>query len=148
MYKYGKTAQNAVSVASYLAGHCDKPDFRASSQAIADARELPKPLVAKILTVLSSADIIDGTTGPRGGYRFAVDPASVTLADITSLFEKQARRLVCPFGPNWCGVGPICPLHDQLLAMDAAFEQFLQKTTLDVFRGYTPPPLPVSSANK
>lgn len=133
MFKYGKTAQNAISAMSYLAEVYDGGETKLSSLDIAQRRKLPKPLVAKILVVLSQAELVDGTRGPGGGYWLAKDPKEISLNDIVSQFEKPGDSLQCPFGPGWCGNGDPCPLHDQLVELDEQMSDFLQSTTLDVF---------------
>lgn len=133
MYKYGKTAQSAVAVISYLAERFDAGATRHSSLTIADDRQIPKPLVAKMLSILSTADLIKGAPGPRGGYWLERDPASIRLVDVVRCFEKEERRTVCPYGSTWCGNGPECPLHAKLTSMDEELFNFLNETTLSVF---------------
>ncbi|HAV12278.1 MAG TPA: Rrf2 family transcriptional regulator [Opitutae bacterium] len=133
MFKYGKTAQNAISAMSYLAEVFDNGETKLSSLDIAERRKLPKPLVAKVLVVLSQAGLVDGTRGPGGGYWLKKDPNQISLSDIVVQFEKSDDLLQCPFGPGWCGSGDPCPLHDQLVELDDQMTTFLQSTKLDVF---------------
>ena len=133
MFKYGKTAQNAISAMSYLAEVFDGGQTKLSSLDIAERRKLPKPLVAKILVVLSQAGLVDGTRGPGGGYWLMKDPSTISLGEIVAQFEKSEDSLQCPFGPGWCGSGDPCPLHDQLVELDAQMSDFLVSTKLDVF---------------
>lgn len=133
MLKYGKTAQNAISAMSYLAEVYDGGRTKLSSGDIAGRRELPQTLVAKILVVLSQAGLVDGTRGPGGGYWLAKPPEEIPLNDIVMQFERPGDRLQCPFGPNWCGHGDPCPLHDQLADLDQQMCDFLQSTSLKVF---------------
>ena len=109
MFKYGKTAQNAISAMSYLAEVYDGGETKLSSLDIATRRKLPKPLVAKILVVLSQAELVDGTRGPGGGYWLAKNPKQISLSDVVSQFEKPGDSLQCPFGPGGCGKGDPCP---------------------------------------
>ena len=73
----GKTAQNAVAVVSYLAECSRDKRGSVSSQAVADARGISKPLAAKILTTLSQYGIVKGSTGPGGGYELAIEPSKI-----------------------------------------------------------------------
>lgn len=133
MLKYGKTAQNAISAMSYLAEVYDGGDTKLSSVDIAMRRNLPQTLVAKLLVVLSQAELVDGTRGPGGGYWLAKPPTEISLNDIVSRFEKSCDRLQCPFGPGWCGHGDPCPLHDKLVELDTQMSGFLENTSLAVF---------------
>lgn len=105
----------------------------ASSVEIATERNLPKPLVAKLLTVLSQAGLITGTPGPGGGYRLSRPPREISLMDIAILFERAEEADICPFAPAWCGKDPKCPLHEQLTKMYNETLNFLTTTRLDVF---------------
>ena len=135
MIKYGKTAQNAISAMSYLAQVYDGGRTRLSSRDIAAQRKIAQPLVAKILVILSQADLISGAPGPRGGYWLSKAPDAIALIDIVDLFERAEDRLQCPFGPEWCGNGAPCPLHDKLSELSEQFTCFLEGTRLDVFAG-------------
>ncbi len=133
MLKIGKLAQQGIAAASYLAQKYDEEGSRVSAMEIADARELPRPVVAKILAALSQHGITTGTTGPGGGYRLARPPEHITLHDIVAVFERMDVRPMCPFGPNWCGNGPPCPMHDAIFAAADDVTDFLQKHDLGPF---------------
>jgi Rrf2 family iron-sulfur cluster assembly transcriptional regulator len=89
--------------------------------------------VAKLLSTLSTAGLVNGSRGPGGGYWLAKAPAGISLADITAEFERELDGVLCPFGPGWCGNGDPCPLHDQLTTFDKEWNDFLRNTTLAVF---------------
>ncbi|MFT4176713.1 MAG: Rrf2 family transcriptional regulator [Luteolibacter sp.] len=111
MFTYSKLAQAGIAAVSYLAAN--GADGRlAGSGEIAEARELSRALVAKILTMLSSAGLVIGKSGPTGGYQLAREPENISLLDVVRVFEDPENQVMCPFGPHWCGVGPRCPLHD------------------------------------
>ena len=67
--------------------------------------------MAKVLTLLSSAGLVVGKSGPAGGYQLARDPSQLAVLDVVRVFEDEGSQVMCPFGPNWCGAGPHCPLH-------------------------------------
>jgi Rrf2 family protein len=133
MLKYGKTTQSAIAAMSRLAELYDGGRTRASSGEIATERNLPKPLVAKLLTILSQAELVSGSPGPGGGYSLAKAPKDISLYDVAALFERTEDKRTCPFGPGWCGHGEPCPLHEDLVALDESMVSFLRKTHLDVF---------------
>jgi Rrf2 family transcriptional regulator, iron-sulfur cluster assembly transcription factor len=134
MIRFGKTAQTAVSALSLLAEVYDGGKTKLSSHDIAERRELPQPVVAKVLTIVSSLGLVDGTRGPGGGYWLKRPPSEISLLDIVEEFERQDARVMCPFGPNWCGKGEPCPMHDELARMDADWTRYLRETTLAVFQ--------------
>ncbi|MCP5542135.1 MAG: Rrf2 family transcriptional regulator [Akkermansiaceae bacterium] len=134
MLRIGKLSQQAIAAATVLAERYGGDAVRLSASEIADARELPRPVVAKVLATLAQSGIVSGAPGPSGGYRLARPPETVALYDIVAAFERTDVRPMCPFGPNWCGTGDLCPLHD---AIEEASEQviaFLKRHHLGVFR--------------
>ena len=132
MTPYGKTAQHAIAAASLLA-QVYHEKIKLSSIDIAKERGLPKPVVAKVLTVLSQAGIVTGAPGPGGGYCLAKPPEKITLADVAECFDRQQEAVSCPFGPTYCGTGNPCPLHHQLTAIRDRLVQFLKTNTLASF---------------
>ncbi len=133
MLKIGRLAQQAIVAASYLAERYDEAGTRVSAAEIADARELPRPVVAKVLAQLSMRGITSGTTGPTGGYRLARAPKDITLFAIVEAFERIDARPMCPFGPNWCGNGEPCPMHDSITDVVEHVTGFLQAQHLGSF---------------
>lgn len=116
MFTYSKLAQAAIAAVSFLAEISGEKRLAGSGE-IAEARDLSKDLVAKILTLLSSAGLVTGKSGPAGGYQLARDPSSISLLDVVRVFEDLESQVMCPFGPHWCGVGPQCPLHDTFVEL-------------------------------
>ena len=129
----GKTAQNAISAISYLAECYRDKVGPVSSQAVADARGLSKPLAAKILTTLSQSGIVRGSTGPGGGYQLGMPPAEIKLLDVVTHFELQNKAVMCPFGEGWCGNFDPCPLHDEIMALGEDLERFLVENNFGGF---------------
>ena len=140
MTPYGKTAQTAIAAVSRLAEvfDADRP-VKLNSGQIAERRRLPQPVVAKLLTALSQAGIVNGSPGPGGGYWLARPPADVSLYDVVSVFEKLADDVSCPFGPDYCGHGPQCPMHFDVLRIREQLLAFLTTTTFARFVGWMPP---------
>lgn len=116
MFTYSKLAQAAIAAVSYLAAASPEKNLIGSGE-IAEARELSQKLVAKVLTMLSAAKIVQGKPGPSGGYQLMRPADQITLLDVVKIFEDPEVRVMCPFGPNWCGVKPNCPLHETFMEM-------------------------------
>lgn len=125
MFGYGKMSSCAIAAMSALAETYSQ-GVPLSSLQIAQSRNLPQPIVAKVLTILSQHGLINGTRGPGGGYQLVSAPAETSLYDVVMLFEVHQNPNQCPFGPGWCGVGEPCPLHDDLLALGETAAQQLK----------------------
>ncbi|EDY80832.1 Transcriptional regulator superfamily [Verrucomicrobiia bacterium DG1235] len=133
MLKYGKTSQNAIMALCYLAEGFDNGVTRHTSRDIATNRNLPQPIVAKLLVLLSQAGLVLGTPGPKGGYWLARDPQDITLYDIVSHFERDGERISCPKGIGKCDESNPCALHQKLIDLDHQLVDFLHENTLEAF---------------
>lgn len=130
---YGKQTERAIGAMSRLAEVWDGGKTRLSAFDIADERSLPRPMVAKILTMLSQAHLVTGSPGPGGGYALARNPAEITLREVYDLFEREDRSNLCPFGGGVCGVGEPCAMHEKLVQTQRGITEFL-RTTFECFR--------------
>lgn len=147
-------ANYAIASLSYLAANYETQGFRANSQTIANARNLSRPLVGKLMSQMSTAGLVTGTPGPGGGFFLARPPREIRLIDIVRLFEKVEDSLMCPFGPGWCGNGEPCPLHFELEERRDEMMDWLSRTNLEVFtkhpikpdRGVNDPAMQASQA--
>jgi len=131
---YGKQTETAIAALSRLAEVWDGGRTRLSAGDIADQRGLPRAMVAKILSTLSQAGLVQGSPGPGGGYALSREPKDISLRDAHELFEREDDSSNCPFGGGVCGTGDPCAMHDRLRAMQGAVRQLLDETTLEIFR--------------
>lgn len=131
MFIYGKTASNAISLMSFLAAL--PPGRLASPNEMAEARGISKALASKLLTRLAQAGLVAGLQGPGGGYCLGRSADSISIFQIASLFEQIEPPSLCPFGHNWCGNGPRCPLHFKIAEMLNANREFMNNTRLSIF---------------
>lgn len=131
---YGKQTERAISAMSYLAEVWDGGKTRLSAVEIATERALPRAMVAKILTTLSQAGLVVGSTGPGGGYALARAPGEIKFQQVFALFERENKSHLCPFGGGICGVGENCALHESLVSMQNGIKTFLNDSTFEIFR--------------
>jgi Rrf2 family transcriptional regulator, cysteine metabolism repressor len=59
---------------------------------LARRREVPVQFLEQLFAVLRRAGIISSQRGVRGGYRFAREPASVTVLEIVELLDGPLGR--------------------------------------------------------
>jgi Rrf2 family protein len=87
---YGKQTERAIGAMSRLAEVWDSGKTRLSAFDIADERGLPRPMVAKILTALSQANLVVGSPGPGGGYALSRPPSEITLRQVV-LWSSRSK---------------------------------------------------------
>lgn len=131
---YGKQTETAIAALTRLAEVWDGGKTRLSASEIARDRNLQGPFVAKLMTVLSQAGLVDGTPGPGGGYALSREPSKIKLYDVYVLFEREDTSNICPFGGGICGVGDPCAIHDKLLSLQNALSSLMRDTSLEEFR--------------
>lgn len=130
---HGKSTGAAIAAMSLLAERYDGGETLISATEIADARDLRRPFVSKLLTELSRAGLVKGVRGPGGGFTLTREPHTILLNEVYELFERS-RGDACPFGGGICGVGDPCPLHDDFARVRAATDRILHKTSFGAFR--------------
>ncbi len=130
---YSRSTQDAIAAMSYLAAKYDEGKTLVSSMEIAEKRNLPKPFVAKLLTILSQAGLVTSTRGPGGGYTLALPPGEITFYDVAQRFERKDREAVCPFGRGYCGNNNPCPIHFQIVEIQEKIDNFLRNNRFDTF---------------
>jgi Rrf2 family cysteine metabolism transcriptional repressor len=59
---------------------------------IARSREVPVQFLEQLFAVLRRAGIISSQRGVKGGYRFAREPASVTVLEVVELLDGPLGR--------------------------------------------------------
>ena len=100
MISYGKTARCALAALCHLAKSYES-GIPLGSQKISEAINLPQTLVAKVLTTVSTAGLIEGTRGPKGGYILARSPSEINVYQIVKLFGQDKNNDdFCPMGPT------------------------------------------------
>lgn len=93
------------------------PDASLPAARLAEYHDVPAGYLAKHLQALSAAGIIEAQRGPRGGYRLARPPATITVLDVVRAIEGDEPAFRCteirqrgPVGgpPEWypkpCGI--------------------------------------------
>ena len=66
-----------------------------SAAALAQQRQLPLPMVSKILKALARAGLLVSQRGAQGGYNLARPPAEISAADIISALEGPIAITEC-----------------------------------------------------
>ncbi|MDP7009638.1 MAG: Rrf2 family transcriptional regulator [Phycisphaerales bacterium] len=81
----GRNAQLGIAALVVLS----KSEGRLSATEIAEASGLSGPSVAKVLSSLRSANVIDSIPGPGGGFMLAKAPEEISVLSICDFFESE-----------------------------------------------------------
>ncbi|MCP9785793.1 RrF2 family transcriptional regulator [Cyanobium sp. N5-Cardenillas] len=77
----------------------DPPRWQ-SVNALAEAQDLPAPMLEQLMLKLRRAALVESRRGRQGGYRLRRLPAEVPLAAILAAVDAPAASLVAPAEPE------------------------------------------------
>jgi Rrf2 family protein len=133
-----------VSEAASLALHAAAILARVESEGDRESRTMPaseiaeilgasKAHLSKVLTQLTRAGILSGTTGPGGGFALARPAGEVSLLEIYEAIEGSLETERCLFDLPICEPST-CPLSRLLCDVNERIASTLADTTLREFR--------------
>ena len=112
------------------------------TKVLAKFHGIPKEYLSKAMQALASANLIEGTLGPKGGYRIARSPSKISLLEIVEAIEGRKRTFNCQeirFN-NPClqnkelkketKKGTICAVARTMLQADEAWRKVLSEKML------------------
>jgi Rrf2 family protein len=115
-----QTAEYALRAVVWLAAHTEP----LTTDQIADATQVPRDYLSKVLKMLGRAKLVRSQSGPGGGFRLAQRGEDLSVLEVVNAIEPMERITKCPLN-NRKHRGQLCPLHrriDQALAtVEAAF---------------------------
>jgi Rrf2 family protein len=96
---------------------------------IAEALDVPKNYLSKILHQLAREGVLTSSRGPHGGFRLAIEPDQLSLAQILEPVDPFGDRR-CLLGRAQCSDADPCPLHSRWQGLADGIERLLQTTFL------------------
>jgi len=123
-----QTSHYALRAILYLAreaAHEPRP-----AEVIAKALGAPRNYMSKTLNTLAKRGLVASTRGPAGGFRLAVAPGTVTIADIIHAFDEPRARGICLLGGQPCDDRQPCTVHFRWKAVAAESWAPLKATTI------------------
>ena len=115
-----RQADYAVRAVLYLSELGD--DQRAATSQIADKQKIPPSFLAKIVSQLSVAGLLQTSRGARGGVSLAREPKDISLLEVVEaidgpilLNECVTHEGICVFGDT-CSIRPVwCDAQNELV---------------------------------
>ena len=123
-----------------LAVLADASSTRTKGDAIAAQQGIPVHFLENILRDLKRAGVVEAHRGAAGGYRLAVAPDSVTIADVIRIVEGPLADVHGSAPEEITYPPPASPLRDVWVAVRANLRAVLEQVTVaDVATGQLPP---------
>jgi Rrf2 family protein len=126
-----RQADYAVRAVLYLAKMGQ--ERRAATSQIAQEQQIPPSFLAKIVSQLSVAGLLQTSRGARGGVSLARDPDQITLLEVVEAIDGPILLNECVAGNGACIFGDDCPMRPIWCEAQAELVQRLKLTTFSQF---------------
>ncbi len=103
-----RQADYAVRAMVYLAQL--GPEQRASTSQIAQEKQIPPSFLAKIVSQLSVAGLLQTSRGARGGVSLARSAEDISLLDVVEAIDGPILLNDCVGNNGSCSFGDSCPM--------------------------------------
>ncbi len=122
-----READYAVRTVLYLARDRDRT---ASATEVAQAMQIPKSFLAKILQRLVRSHILTSMRGKNGGFRLAKNPSEISLLAVLESIQGPAAINVCAIDSRRCRLSATCTVHPVWVRIRKEVERRLKKHTI------------------
>ncbi len=104
-----RQADYAMRAVAYLANL--GPDRRAATSQIAENQRIPPSFLAKIVSQLSVAGLLQTSRGARGGVTLARSPDEISFLEVVEAIDGPILINECVADGNACSFGESCALR-------------------------------------
>jgi Rrf2 family protein len=126
-----RQADYAVRAVLYLAQL--GPEQRAATSQIAQEQQIPPSFLAKIVSQLSVAGLLQTSRGARGGVSLARTPDEISLLEVVEAIDGPILLNECAGSNGVCTFGDSCPMKPVWCDAQAELVERLRITTFDRF---------------
>jgi Rrf2 family protein len=106
---------------------------RAATSTVAQKQHIPPSFLAKIISQLSIAGLLQTSRGARGGVKLARDPHEISLLDVVEAIDGPILLNECVGDPGDCEDKDNCPMHPIWNDAQEALVKRLRETRFDTF---------------
>jgi Rrf2 family protein len=108
-------------------------DRRAATSQIAHEQQIPPSFLAKIVSQLSVAGLLQTSRGARGGVALARPPAEISLLEVVEAIDGPILLNECVGGSGVCAFGEDCPMRPVWCDSQAELVERLKATSFAQF---------------
>ena len=128
-----RQADYAVRAVLYLAKLGS--DRRAATSQIAQEQLIPPSFLAKIVSQLSVAGLLQTSRGARGGVSLAKSPKEISVLEVVEAIDGPILLNECVSSTGVCAFGDDCPMRPIWCDTQAKLVARLKNTTFDHIMG-------------
>jgi Rrf2 family protein len=124
-----RQADYALRAVLYLVNLGD--ERRAATSQIAEEQKIPPSFLAKIVSQLSVAGLLQTSRGARGGVSLARSPEKISLLEVVEAIDGPILLNECVIDSGVCVFGENCALRPVFCDAQAELVNRLERTTFD-----------------
>jgi Rrf2 family protein len=109
------------------------PDERAATSQIATDQRIPPSFLAKIVSQLSVAGLLQTSRGARGGVSLARSPEEISVLEVVEAIDGPILLNECVGCGGVCTFGDTCPMKPVWAEAQSDLINRLNRTTFDTF---------------
>ncbi len=122
------TSQYALRALAYIASLPEGSTVL--SKDLAEATQVPRNYLSKVLLTLRNAGLLQSTRGAGGGYRLNKPADHIFLIDVVELFEGSKAKPMCLLHNRPCAEDTACHAHKVWRELSMVYTGFLVATNL------------------
>jgi Rrf2 family protein len=123
------TAEYALRAVLYIAQQQTDTQL-VRNDVIAEALDVPRNYLSKILHTLGRERLLHSTRGPSGGFRLARKPDSISLLQVVQPFDDFGGPRSCILGRTRCSDRNPCPAHTRWKSISEQVTSFFRNTSV------------------
>lgn len=98
---------------------------------IAEALDIPRPYLSKIMRDLVKHRLARSSKGPNGGFYMTPKEKSKTLLDVIEAVDGLKYFTDCGLGMEDCDNSNPCPLHTEIVSIREKIKKTIGKHTIE-----------------
>jgi Rrf2 family protein len=102
-----------------------------ATRKIAEEKDIPASFLAKIISQLSIAGLIETSRGANGGVSLARKPEEISLLQVVEAIDGPITLNECTVDPSECAFGDHCPIHEVFCEAKKILIEKLKSSTFD-----------------
>jgi len=102
---------------------------RAATRLIAEEMQIPISFLAKIVSQLSIAGLINTSRGARGGVSLVREPQKISVLEVVEAIDGPIALNQCTHDPSTCPFGENCPIHETFCEAEEILVNKLKNTS-------------------
>lgn len=103
-----------------------------SSKDIANDMSIPRDYLIQLAQLLRNAGLIEARPGKHGGYRLAKDPSEITVLQIMSALEEDAKQSTRAKRSTRKGGAMVQGIKQTYQLIEESFDAYLDSLTIDM----------------